>query len=116
MKLPNQDQNLDQETEQQAANEEAAVSAAVDALLAMRNSEGWAILMAQLHKDVEEAKEEFEGCDVTDVDKMRKIQNRITRARWFEDTPQELILSGASKEELAQAEAELVEDGQEAEE
>ena len=80
--------------------------AAADALLTMRETQGWKILMLQLEADGSDAKDELALANAEETSKIRRLQNRVKRLYWFRGTIEELIQSGLAPIEVAEAEAE----------
>jgi len=89
--------------EKQAAQapptEAELAAAAVDCLLQLKDHPGWNVLMARLHAEADNAKEDFAVADLTDMAKVENLQRTIQRLYWFEDTIEILINEGSNEEE-----------------
>ena len=86
--------------------EAEVLRAAAEELLKLKNSTGWAILMAQLAADAEQAKDELVDTAAADTEAVEHCQRRVKRLRWFDETLDILINQGFETENLTEDEAE----------
>lgn len=83
-----------------------AVSDAITELDKMINSKGWMLLVAQFRKDARTALMKLAKVDPTDLTKILALQSDVKMYSTLVDRPYELIQSGLSEEDLAEAAAE----------
>ena len=89
--------------------EQEAMEAAAAALIQLKNSPGWQILMAQLRHDAEEAKDSLVTIAPTEADQIRELQNEVYRLYWIEESVEALIQDGIGSEIVTDIEEEAYE-------
>lgn len=87
-------------TDLAAMDDRAALEAAAEELEKLKETIGWKILMLQLKRDSEQARDEFATVDPHDGPAVARIQNHVLRLEWFADTIEVLIAQGFETEQL----------------
>jgi len=73
--------------------------AAGEELLKLKESKGWAMLVVQLEREREDAKDALCHIDPTDTKEIMKHQNAVYRLNWIEETITEMIHQAMEVEE-----------------
>ena len=88
---------------------EPDVEEAISQLVATRDSPGYLVLLQRIDLDRQNALESLATVDPFDSNEILRLQSVVTRFDYFAETIDELILSGAQEETLAESEPEYEE-------